>query len=235
MSTEIKYLWKSLDLTYDDNNYYGLKNIEYTFDDLDDYYKPILAIDKNNGAYQLYTCRRDKDRDMYIDAYLDKVIPYLRILIDEKKTTEKKIQLNVGINLIDTTSNSNKQFTFYVKTENVIFLPSDKAEDILDMLIASFYDLYRDKVRQCGVGSGCAYESVEGLCIHFHKIDLNRGSSDIRSPNWLKKKNATINPKDTNDPYCFIYSIVIALNHQELVTNPERISSKLSSHIKKYN
>lgn len=172
---------------------------------------------------------------MYIDAYLDKVIPYLRILIDEKKTTEKKIQLNVGINLIDTASNSNKQFTFYVKTENVIFLPSDKAEDILDMLIASFYDLYRDKVRQCGAGSGYAYESVKGLCIHFHKIDLNRGSSHIRSPNWLKKKNATINPKDTNDPYCFIYSIVIALNHQELVTNPERISSRLSSHIKEYN
>ena len=38
-----------------------------------------------------------------------------------------------------------------------------------------------------------AYESVEGLSIYFHEIDLNRGSSYIPSPDWLKNKGATIN------------------------------------------
>ena len=33
----------------------------------------------------MYTCRGDKDRDMNIDIYLDKVRPYLMALIDEKK------------------------------------------------------------------------------------------------------------------------------------------------------
>ena len=44
-----------------------------------------------------------KRYDMPIDTYLSKVIPYLKILINEKKITEQKIQLDVGINLIHIT------------------------------------------------------------------------------------------------------------------------------------
>ena len=69
------------------------------FGDLDDYYMPILAKESFNGNYQFYTCRGDKDRDMPIDIYLSKVTPYLRILINEKKIRDQKIQLDIGINL----------------------------------------------------------------------------------------------------------------------------------------
>ena len=43
----------------------------------------------------MYTCRGDKDRDMNIDIYLDKVRPYLMALIDEKKISHQKI-INQG-------------------------------------------------------------------------------------------------------------------------------------------
>ena len=49
------------------------------------------------------------------------------------------------------------------------------------------------------------------------------------------KKGATINPKNTKDNYCFMYSVIIALNRKELGSNPERISAKLISHIPNYN
>ena len=128
ISLDLHYKRKHLDSAYDDSNYYGLKDLEYIFGDLDDYYKPILAKESSDGNYQLYTCRADRDRDMTIDTYLDKVIPYLRILIDKKKITDQKIQLDIGTNLRHITED--KRITFYVKTVNIMCLPSDNTDDI---------------------------------------------------------------------------------------------------------
>ena len=49
------------------------------FRDLDDYYKPILVQGLFNDGYQRYYCRGDITRQMSIDTYLDKVIPYIKI------------------------------------------------------------------------------------------------------------------------------------------------------------
>ena len=103
------------------------------------------------------------------------------------------------------------------------------------MLIASFYELYRDNLQLCRTSSSYVYESVKGLGILFHKVDLNRGSSCIPSPDWLKNKKATINPQNTKDNYCFMYVTTIAFNHKEIGPKPERISKRLLEHIPKYN
>ena len=95
---DLKYQRKHIGSAYDSSDYYGLKDLEYTFGDLDDYYKPILAASFNDNQ-QMYTCRDDKDRDMNIDMYLDKVRPYLIDLIDEKKLSDQNIQLDIAINL----------------------------------------------------------------------------------------------------------------------------------------
>ena len=58
--------------------------------------------------------RGDKDRDMSIDTYLGKVTLYLRILIDEKKTSDHKIQFDIGINLKHITVGN--RITSYIKT-----------------------------------------------------------------------------------------------------------------------
>ena len=42
---------------------------------------------------------------------------------------------------------------------------------------------------------------------------LIRGGSDIDSPEWLKSKNAAINPKNTNDDKCFQYAVTVTLDH----------------------
>ena len=90
------------------------------------------------------------------------------------------------------------------------------SEDILEQLINSLLKYYADKLLICRTDSSYVYESVEGLIIHFHKIDLNKGSSYISSPSWLKNKDATINPKNAKDNFCFMYALFIALNHKEI-------------------
>ena len=69
---------------------------------------------------------------------------------------------------------------------------------------------------------------------HLHKISLNRGSSYIGSPIWIKNKRVTINPQNTGDNKCFQYAITTALNYQNINRHPERIS-KLKSFTNNYN
>ena len=132
---DLEYKRKYISSSYDSSDYYGLKDLEYTFGDLDDYYKPMLAKESFNGSYQMYTFRGAKDRDMNISMYLDKVKPYLIALIDEKKLSDQKIQLDIAINLRHITKND--RITFYVKSKNILCLPSDNSEDILEHLINS--------------------------------------------------------------------------------------------------
>ena len=77
-------------------------------------------------------------------------------------------------------------------------------------------------------GSNYIFQRVDLLEYHLHKISLNRGSSYINSPEWLKNKRATINPKNTRDNECFKYAIIVALHHQEIGRDPERTSNLLS-------
>ena len=56
----------------------------------------------------------------------------------------------------------------------------------------------------------------------LHKISLNRGGSYIDSPEQLKKKKKTINPKN-NDDKRFQYAITAALNYGQIKSHSERI------------
>ena len=95
---------------YGDDNYANSKNIEYMFNDLDYYYKPIPVQGLLNDSCQRYNCRGDLTRKMSIDTYMDKRNPFIKILIDEKKTTAQKIQLDIGINLVHITDNKRIRF-----------------------------------------------------------------------------------------------------------------------------
>ena len=48
-----------------------------------------------------------------------------------------------------------------------------------------------------------------------HKINFKCGGSYIDFLEWIKKKKATINPKNT-DKKCFQYAATAALNYEEI-------------------
>ena len=83
-------------------------------------------------------------------------------------------------------------------------------------------------------GSSFIFECIDLLEYHLHKISLNRGSSYIESPEWIKNKGVTMNSKNTKDNNCFQYAIIAALNYQNTDHHPERIS-KLKRFINNYN
>ena len=78
-------------LDYDDDKYKGIKDLEHLFEEINDddddvNYKPILANSSFNESYKEYESRGDKDKTLSIEQYLNKIIPYLKKLINNHKT-----------------------------------------------------------------------------------------------------------------------------------------------------
>ena len=211
ISDDLEFERKNMLSDYRGNNYVNIQDIEYMFDDLDDHYKPILVQGLFNNNYQRYYCRGDPTRQLSINNYLDKIIPYVKILIDEDKISEQKMQFDIGINLIHITDK--KRITHFSISDNIKCFPSNNVDHILNKLLISLYEKYQEDIKLCHTSSSFIYESVEELNIHFNKVDLQRGASYIPTPNWIKNKKATINPENKKDIYCFMYAITIALYH----------------------
>ena len=82
-------------------------------------------------------------------------------------------------------------------------------------------------------GSNFIFDSVQLMYYKCHKVNFRRGGSYIDSPDWIKKKNATIYPKNEDDK-CFRYAVTVALNYGEIELHPERVST-IKLFINKYN
>ena len=138
ISVDLKFERKKMISDYRDDNYANIDDIEYMFGDIDDYYKPILTRSLFNNSYQRYYFRGDPDRNMSETSYFDKIIPYLRVLIDKNKLYEQKIQLDMGINMVHISEQ--KRITHFSKSNNVICLPSSDTNKITNQLLTSLYE-----------------------------------------------------------------------------------------------
>ena len=67
------------------------------------------------------------------------------------------------------------------------------------------------------------FDSVIHMDIDFHRLNLTRGSSYIPLPEWLAKKGAIINPKNSNME-CFKWAVIAAMKWKDIDNHPERIS-----------
>ena len=152
---------------FDSSGYYGLKDLEYMFNDIENYYYPILTKQSFDGNYKMYTCKGDQDNIMSINEYISVIDLYLLDLVVRKKMLDRnKIQLVIAIDLVNLSSRN--IITFYVKSKNVICTPTDNASDILHELVSSLLEYYNEKLLLCRTDSSYVFYSVNELSIHFH-------------------------------------------------------------------
>ena len=215
---------------YQDNITYGL---DYLFNE-EDYYKPTEVKSAFDGSYVLYESRGDKDNKLAIYKYFDKIKPYLKDMIDDYKSKgEWKIQIIMRIILISFIDKNETQ-VMHTKIDNVEITNGTGTSDASNKLINSFMKRYQEGLETKMKVSSYIFERINLLEYHIHKTSLNRGSSYIDSPIWIKNKGVTINPQNTQDNKCFQYAITTALNYQNINHHPERIS-KLKPFINNYN
>ena len=145
---------------------------------------------------------------------------------------EWKIQLSMQVSFISLTNEESD--IMHSKSDNVEIMSGRSTDIIVDELINSFKQRYQEGLENRMRGSSYVFNHVKLLEYNLHKISLSRGSSYIPTLQWIANKKCTINPKNTKDNRCYLYSIVIALNFHKIPNHPERISN-LIPFISNYN
>ena len=152
---------------------------------------------------------------------------------DYKSKGEWKIQITMRIFFISFMDKNETQ-VMHKKDDNVKIMNGTDTSDAINELIDSFMKRYQEGLEAKMKGRSYIFERIDLLEYHLHKISLNIGSSYIESPEWIKNKGVTINPKINKNNNCFQYAITAGLNYQNINHNPERIST-LKPFINNYN
>ena len=218
----------------DDFEFRRVRNIQDLFKlPIDeDYYKPTLVKNGYNSNYTQYESKGDKI--LTVKEYLSLIEPYLADTINDYKSKGGwKIQLTAEINFTFLKPDSNEKGIMYTKSDNVEIRIGDDTNDVVKELFKLFLQIYQESLQEKTRGSEFEFDGVNLLYHDFNKISLNRGGSYIDSAKWIKNKKSTINPKN-NDYKCFQYAVTVALNHDKINKDPQRIS-KIKPFIDQYN
>ena len=130
--------------------------------------------------------------------------PYLSNIIDDHKD-EWKVQLTMEINFISITDSSDTS-TVHIENQNIITLTGYEADDIIEKLFESLLEKYQQGLEE-------KLKKVTMLLIVLMHCIINfiKQRSYIDSPEWINDK-------------CSQYAITVALNHQNILKNPHRIT-----------
>ena len=119
------------------------------------------------------------------------------------------------------------------RIDNIKFTSYNDVDEVANEVFESLRSRYQENLETSMRGSGFVFDSVQLLYYKCHKINFKRGGSYIDSPEWIKKKKATTNPKNTGDK-CFQYAETVTLYYEENKRHPERVSN-IKPFINKYN
>ena len=122
-------------------------------------------------------------------------------------------------------NDNDKQQIMYPKSDNVNYMRGYTTNDIINEVFYIFKGRYQAGLETKMVGSNFTFDHIHYLEYHFNKINLNSGSTYIPLPKPLSNKKCIINLKNRKDNACFVYAIMVALNHTKIATNPERVSN----------
>ena len=127
---------------------------------------------------------------------------------DHKTIREWKNQLTMQISFISH-KDSKETCTMYTTSLNIEIMEGNEIDEIIDELFESILQNYQKNLEEPIRGSEFVLDSIDLLYYHLQKVGLKRGGSYIDSPEWLKNKKVTINPKN-NDDNCFQYALTVA-------------------------
>ena len=198
----------------------------------EDYYKPKLLNSGYNSNYTRYKSKGDKI--LTVKEYLSLIESYIADMINNYKSKgEWKVQLTAEINFISLKPDSNETRIMHTKSDDEEIMVVSDTSDVVKELFKSVLQRYQENLQEKMTGSDFEFDGVNLLYYDFNKISLNRGRSYIESPKWIKNKLSTINPKN-NDYKYFQYAITVALNHDKINKDPQRVS-KIKPFIDQYN
>ena len=141
--------------------------------------------------------------------------------------------MTAEINFISLKPGSDEIRVMYKRSFNEEITNGSDTDEIIKLLFESFLKKYKENLQEKMKGSDFEFDGISFFYYDFNKTNINRDGSYIDSPQWLKNKKSTINPK-SNDGKSFQYAVTLALNLNSIDNHPERIS-KIKPFINKCN
>ena len=123
------------------------------------------------------------------------------IIIDLQNSDTWKIQLTIAINFI-TSKDPKEEHVMYSRSNSIKFASYNDADEVVDELFESLRSRNQGNLETSLRESDYIFHSVQLRFDNCHKVNFRRSGSYIDSPDWIKKKKATINPKNADDK-CF--------------------------------
>ena len=143
-------------------------------------------------------------------------------MINNHKTQgEWKINLTMVIDFFSSID-SEEIRTMHSKSDKIEIMMGSETNENIENLFDSFLQRFQKGLEESMKGSEFVFDGVNSLYYKLHKISLKRGESYTDSPEWLKNKKATINPK-TKDDKCFKYALTVSLNLEQIGKDPQII------------
>ena len=168
------------------------------------------------GAYRCY--RIDGIEGMDVDTYFTRTRKFLIDLLN-KETTNRAVRSQAtiwirftkdGVEIVNLAFNS-RMMTVY----NL----NDKNEIVTAMIEHMAQQIENPALRN----SKFVFDRALYMDMDFHRLNLTRGSSYIPLPDWLTKKKAIINPRNS-DMECFKWAVIAATKWEEIDRDCQRIS-----------
>ena len=109
------------------------------------------------------------------------------------------------------------------KSDNKEIMMNDEVDEFIKESLDSLKNRYQNHLESMK-GSEFVFNCVIALYYKNHKINPNR-IGHIYSPDWIKKtKKTTINPINNEDNKYFQSTLIVALNHEEIKKDLQRIT-----------
>ena len=126
----------------------------------EDYYKPKRVSDFWNNNYIEYKSNGDKNRNLSLDEYLNKIETYLRNIITDLQNSDAWKILVHAINFISS-KESEEERVMHSNSGNIKFTPYSDANDVTEKLFKPLRSKYQDNLETSMKGSDFIFDSVQ--------------------------------------------------------------------------
>ena len=94
----------------------------------------------------------------------------------------------------------------------------------MDEIVSAMIEHMKQQIENPALrDSKFVFDRIIHMDIDFHRLNPTRGSNYIPLPDWLAKKKAIINPKNS-DLECFKWAVIAAMRWEEIDRDHQRIS-----------
>ena len=83
----------------------------------------------------------------------------------------------------------------HTKSDNIEIMMVSETDEIIEELFESLLERYQEGLKESMIGGEFIFNCVDAFDYNLNKLSLNRGRSYMDSPEWLKNKKVTINPR----------------------------------------